>query len=282
MKNILITGTKGFIGKNLAYELSDLFLIHEINEDIFESDNWGDTLLKKLQDIDPDVIFHIGACSDTLETDVNYMMIRNFEFTKILSEYSFTSETKLIYSSSAANYGTNNLYPSNLYGWSKYVAEQFVIQNGGIALRYFNVYGPGESNKGRMASVAYQMLEKIRNGEEVKLFPGEPKRDFVYIKDVISANIFAYKNYDDLVYEYYDVGCGESRTFEDVMNILELPYTYYREDEVPLGYQFFTQSNKEKWMPGWYPEYTLEMGLKNYIENINGENILLFKSKYDK
>ncbi len=282
MKNILITGTKGFIGKNLAYELSDLFLIHEINEDIFESDNWGDALLKKLQDIDPDVIFHIGACSDTLETDVNYMMIRNFEFTKILSEYSFTSETKLIYSSSAANYGTNNLYPSNLYGWSKYVAEQFVIQNGGIALRYFNVYGPGESNKGRMASVAYQMLEKIRNGEEVKLFPGEPKRDFVYIKDVISANIFAYKNYDDLVYEYYDVGCGESRTFEDVMNILELPYTYYREDEVPLGYQFFTQSNKEKWMPGWYPEYTLEMGLKNYIENINGENILLFKSKYDK
>jgi len=275
MKNILITGTKGFIGKNLAYELSDLFLIHEINEDIFESDNWGDTLLKKLQDINPDVIFHIGACSDTLETDVNYMMIRNFEFTKILSEYSFNSETKLIYSSSAANYGTNNLYPSNLYGWSKYVAEQFVIQNGGIALRYFNVYGPGESNKGRMASVAYQMLEKIRNGEEVKLFPGEPKRDFVYIKDVISANIFAYKNYDDLVYEYYDVGCGESRTFEDVMNILELPYTYYREDEVPLGYQFFTQSNKEKWMPGWYPEYTLEMGLKNYIEIINGENILL-------
>ncbi len=282
MKNILITGTKGFIGKNLAYELSDLFLIHEINEDIFESDNWGDALLKKLQDIDPDVIFHIGACSDTLETDVNYMMIRNFEFTKILSEYSFTNETKLIYSSSAANYGTNNLYPSNLYGWSKYVAEQFVIQNGGIALRYFNVYGPGESNKGRMASVAYQMLEKIRNGEEVKLFPGEPKRDFVYIKDVISANIFAYKNYDDLVYEYYDVGCGESRTFEDVMNILELPYTYYREDEIPLGYQFFTQSNKEKWMPGWYPEYPLEMGLKNYIENINGENILLFKSKYDK
>lgn len=282
MKNILITGTKGFIGKNLAYELSDLFSIHEINEDIFESDNWGDDLLKKLQDIDPDVIFHIGACSDTLETDVNYMMIRNFEFTKILSEYSFTNETKLIYSSSAANYGTNNLYPSNLYGWSKYVAEQFVIQNGGIALRYFNVYGPGESNKGRMASVAYQMLEKIRNGEEVKLFPGEPKRDFVYIKDVISANIFAYKNYDDLVYEYYDVGCGESRTFEDVMNILELPYTYYREDEIPLGYQFFTQSNKEKWMPGWYPEYPLEMGLKNYIENINGENILLFKSKYDK
>lgn len=282
MKNILITGSKGFIGKNLAYELSDLFLIHEINEDIFESDNWGEVLLKKLEDIDPDVIFHVGACSDTLETNVNYMMIRNFEFTKILSEYSFTNETKLIYSSSAANYGTNNLYPSNLYGWSKYVAEQFVIQNGGVALRYFNVYGPGESNKGRMASVAYQMLEKIRNGEEVKLFPGEPKRDFVYIKDVISANIFAYKNYDDLTYEYYDVGCGESRTFEDVMNILELPYTYYKEDEVPCGYQFFTQSNKEKWMPGWYPEYTLEMGLKNYIQNINGENILLFKSKYDK
>jgi ADP-L-glycero-D-manno-heptose 6-epimerase len=265
MKNILITGTKGFIGKNLMYELSDSHIIHEINEDIFESDNWVVNLNEKLNEIKPEVIFHVGACSDTLENNVNYMMTRNYESTKILSEYSLINKVKLIYSSSAANYGTNNLFPSNLYGWSKYIAEQFVIKNGGIALRYFNVYGPGEERKGRMSSVAFQMMEKVRNGELIKLFPRSPKRDFIYIKDVIDANIFAYKNYDNLSYNYYDVGFGDARTFEDVMNILSIPFSYHDENEIPKGYQFFTQCDKTKWMPGWYPKYNLEEGLEDYF-----------------
>jgi len=265
MKNILITGTQGFIGSNLLFELYDRFRISEINEDIFNNENWVDELTKRLDEITPDVIFHIGACSDTLETDVNYMMTRNFEFTKILSEYCLDNDTKLIYSSSAANYGTNGLYPSNLYGWSKYVAEKCVIQNGGVSLRYFNVYGPGEEHKGRMASVACQMMKKVKDGEDVKLFPGTPKRDFVYVKDVISANIFAYENYDDLQYNYYDVGYGDARSFEDVMNTLEIPFTYHNEKEIPVGYQFFTQCDFKKWMPGWRPKYTLEEGLQDYF-----------------
>jgi len=265
MKNILITGTQGFIGSNLLFELSDRFRISEINEDIFNNENWVNKLTTTLDEIIPDVIFHVGACSDTLETDVNYMMTRNFEFTKILSEYCLDNDVKLIYSSSAANYGTNGLYPSNLYGWSKYVAEQCVIQNGGVALRYFNVYGPGEEHKGRMASVAYQMMKKIKDGEDVKLFPGNPKRDFVYVKDVISANIFAYENFDDLQYSYYDVGYGEARSFEDVMDTLGIPYTYHNEKDIPVGYQFFTQCDFKKWMPGWRPKYTLEGGLQDYF-----------------
>jgi ADP-L-glycero-D-manno-heptose 6-epimerase len=273
MKNILITGTNGFIGSNLSRELSNKFIIDEINEDIFKSNTWVNDLKEKLKDFSPVAIFHVGACSDTLETDVNFMMTRNYEFTKILSEYCLDNDVKLIYSSSAANYGINNEYPSNLYGWSKYVAEQFVLQNGGVALRYFNVYGSGESHKGRMASVAYQMMEKIKlhkytfgwDGDDIKLFPGQPKRDFVYIKDVISANIFAYENYDDLQYSYYDVGFGEARSFEDVMNILGIPFTYHNEKDIPNGYQFFTECNKTKWMSGWTPKYNLEEGLKDYF-----------------
>ena len=265
MRHALVTGNNGFIGKNLSYELSDMFMVFGIDDEIFVYDDWIDKLNQKLDEIQPDVVFHVGACSDTLEQDVNYMMIRNFEFTRVLSDYCFVNQIPLIYSSSAANYGTNNLYPSNLYGWSKYAAEQVVIQNGGIALRYFNVYGPGEEHKGKMASVALQMMTKIKNGEDVKLFPGFPKRDFVYVKDVISANLFAFDNYDELAYKYYDVGSGQARTFEDVMNIIGVPFTYHNESNVPQGYHYFTESDKTKWMPGWKPNYNLERGLNDYF-----------------
>jgi len=82
---IVITGTEGFIGKNLLNELKDANDILEINEDIFDTEDWYNEVYFKLNDFDPEVIFHVGACSDTLETDVNYMMTRNFEFTRRLS-----------------------------------------------------------------------------------------------------------------------------------------------------------------------------------------------------
>lgn len=265
MKNILITGTKGFIGKNLLNELKGTHHISEINEDIFDIADWPDELSLKLKEYEPEVIFHVGACSNTLETNVNYMMTRNYEFTKILSEYALIHDVKLIYSSSAANYGTNGKYPSNLYGWSKYIAEQHVIQNGGIALRYFNVYGHGEAHKDKMASVAYQMYMKQFKGEDVKLFPKKPKRDFIYIKDVISANIHAYENYDELASNYYDVGSGIARTFEDVLLNIGVNFDYHDVSEIPVGYQFHTQSDKTQWMHGWEPKYSLEWGLAEYL-----------------
>lgn len=264
----IITGTKGFIGRNLLNRLKDKNTCEEINEDIFENENWKNTLKEILEDFIPDAIFHIGACSDTMNSDVNYMMTRNYEFTRQLSDYCGLNDTPLIYSSSAANYGTNNLYPSNLYGWSKYTAEQYVIQNGGIALRYFNVYGPGEEDKGRMASVAHQMLQKKKNGETIKLFPLKPKRDFVYIDDVIDANLYALENYYEFHFYYYEIGSGEARLFEDVMTLLGLDYTYTSEEDIPKGYQFNTVSNKNKWMKGWEPKFNLEMGLDDYLKKI--------------
>jgi len=270
LRKVLLTGSKGFIGQNLKIELiKQGFDVLEINEDIFLSKGWKVDLLLQLIRIKPEVIFHVGACSDTLEKDVNYMMVLNFEFTKILVDWSLQNDSKLVYSSSAASYGENNLYPSNLYGWSKYVAEQYVVSNNGIGLRYFNVYGPKEEHKGKMASVAYQSYIKNMNGEECKLFPKKPTRDFVYVKDIISANMFAFHNYFNLNKKYYDVGSGESRSFEDVLDNLDIPYTLHDEKMIPQGYQFFTCSDKDKWMTGWKPEYNLEMGIqdyKNYLE----------------
>lgn len=273
---ILITGTDGFIGKNLLIELKNKHQILEINEDIFDIPKWYDEIYYLLNDFIPEIIFHVGACSDTLETNVNYMMTRNYEFTRCLSEWSNKINCKLIYSSSAANYGTNDVHPSNLYGWSKYVAEQLVIKNGGIALRYFNVYGPLEHNKGKMASVAYQMLKKQENGQEIKLFPLKPKRDFVYVKDIVSANIFAMKNYKENAGNWYEVGNGVARTFEDVLENLNIPYTYHDEKDIPIGYQFHTESKSHKWMVGWKSKWNLENGLQDYIlelRNLSSDKI---------
>ena len=264
MKKIIITGTDGFIGKNLKNSLSSKYQIVEINEDIFSSNSWKD-ILNSIFDSKIESVFHIGACSNTLETDVNYMMLLNYEFTKHISDLSYDNQIPLIYSSSAANYGINNEYPSNLYGWSKYVAEDYVISKGGIGLRYFNVYGPGEENKGKMSSVAFQMFTKHKNEEEIKLFPKNPRRDFVYIKDVVSANIHSFENFENLKGKFYDVGSGIARPFEDVLDLMNIEYSYVQESEIPNGYQFFTQSNKDKWLPGWSSEWSLEKGINDYL-----------------
>ena len=120
MSTIIITGTKGFIGSNLKRELENTYEILEFNEDVFRGD-WRESVSSAFW-LDIKCVFHVGACSDTLETDVNYMMTLNFEFTRHLSDLCKSKGVPLIYSSSAANYGINNLNPSNLYGWSKYAA----------------------------------------------------------------------------------------------------------------------------------------------------------------
>jgi nucleoside-diphosphate-sugar epimerase len=104
MKKAFITGTDGFIGKRLKESLKN-YHIDEMNEDVFEDYDWTDAIRFRLRNFKPDVVFHVGACSNTLETDVNYMMTRNFESTKIIVDYCSENNIPLIYSSSAANYG---------------------------------------------------------------------------------------------------------------------------------------------------------------------------------
>lgn len=265
MKKVIVTGTRGFIGLNLMMELTRQgYLVHGFDDSYLLSKNWEKDLILTLNTLEYDAVFHVGACSDTLEQDVNFMMVRNYESTKIITKWCKENNKPIIYSSSAANYGINNRYPSNLYGWSKYAAEDYVTLSGGIGLRYFNVYGKGEYHKGKMASVAYQMSQKYKNGEDIKLFPLNPKRDFVYVKDVVSANIYALKNYETLKGNFYEVGFGEARPFEDILNILNIPFSYHDTSIIPKGYQFYTCSDKNKWMNGWEPKWNLEKGLKDY------------------
>jgi ADP-L-glycero-D-manno-heptose 6-epimerase len=273
MKNkILITGVEGFIGRNLVNTLKEEYQILTFNESDLDKD-WK-AILKSIFEDDIVGVFHVGACSDTLEQDVNYMMLLNYEVTKYITDLCYQYHIPLVYSSSAANYGVNGEYPSNLYGWSKYAGEGYVTAYGGIALRYFNVYGPGEEDKGRMASVAYQMYKRNQNGEDIKLFPKKPLRDFVYVKDIVNANIYAFRNcYEKLLAgDWYEVGSGEARGFEDKLDIMGIPYTYHPESMIPKGYQFYTCSNPNQWMEGWIPQYNLESGLKDYVEYLDTQN----------
>lgn len=249
---VIVTGHKGFIGKNLINRFSNAIGI--------DNDYNKEQIEYFLSTLNPEVVFHVGACSDTLNTDVNYMLEKNYLATKWITDWCINNNKKIIYSSSAATYGTNGKQPSNLYGWSKLLGEDYVINKGGIALRYFNVYGPGEEHKGNMASIIYQNYKK----DHIKLFPGRPKRDFVYVEDVVNANLFAFENYSYLKGTWYDVGSGESNEFEKIFEILNIPYSYLNESDIPKGYQFNTLSKKENWMSGWKPKYTLEQGVIQY------------------
>ena len=261
-----MTGSSGFIGRNLSKHLGELgFTVKLLDSDYFKESDWQNSLLSSLNGFDPKVIFHVGACSNTLELNVQYMMEQNYQSTKLISDWCKDEKRNLIFSSSAANYGINGKYPSNLYGWSKYVAEDYVRNNGGIALRYFNVYGPGEENKGAMSSFLYQAYVNRNHGERVLLFPGGPTRDFIYIKDVVGANLYAMENFLDLAGAYYDVATGCSRLFEDVLNLAGIEFAYSDESKIPTGYQFYTCGDTRKWMGGWKPDYSLEAGVADYL-----------------
>jgi ADP-L-glycero-D-manno-heptose 6-epimerase len=252
MMKTLITGHKGFIGKNLSTRF-DKFI--GIDEEYNQLD-----LYKILDELELDVIFHIGACSDTMNTDLQFMMRKNYLSTKWIVDWAKVNNVKIIYSSSASVYGSDGNEPSNLYGWTKMISEDYVVSNGGIALRYFNVYGPGEEHKGNMASMIYQNYNK----EIVKLFPGNPKRDFVHIDDVVEANLYAYDNYESLKGNWYEVGSGQSTTFEAIFEELNIPFEYKEVSEIPNGYQFSTESNVKHWMPDWKPMIMIQPGIKQY------------------
>jgi len=265
---ICVTGNRGFIGKALQMELQKQdFIVLGIDTWIFQRGDWKLNLNDYLCKINPDVIFHVGACSNTQNNNLEEMMRLNVESTFIISDWSKSNNVPIIFSSSASVEGNNGL-PETLYAWSKYIAEKYILANGGLALRYFNVYGLEELHKGKMASIALQAYQKYKWGETVKLFPKSPKRDFVYISDVVEANIHAWNNYENLFGKYYHVGSGKANTFEEVLYCLKIPYEYTEESEIPENYQFFTEANKAHFMEGWTPKYQLQEGLEQYLAHM--------------
>ena len=266
MIKICVTGNEGFIGSAVSKELEKRgYEVIGLEKWIYQRARWQDRLHEYLVDKQPDAVFHIGACADTQNTNVSEMMVLNAESTSVIAEWCQFKKIPMIYSSSASIYGNNNS-PETLYAWSKYLGEQFATKSGAVALRYFNVYGMNEMHKGNMASIICQSFLKDRKGEKIELFPTQPMRDFVYINDVVSANLYALNNYNMARGGWFDVGSGQVSTFEQIMNLMNLKYEYTPESKIPKFYQNYTKADGRNFMKGWNPEYSLERGVSEYLD----------------
>jgi len=234
-----------------------------------------------------DYIFHEAAISDTTVTEQDLMISTNVNAYENLLKIAIKHGANMIYASSAATYGDSNTFevgnesPNNVYGFSKLmmdnITKKYIKQNCPISivgLRYFNVYGQREFYKNKTASTVIQFGHQILAGNAPKLFEGSDKilRDFIYIEDVIQANIKACNPKQSGI---YNVGTGKARSFQDISDIVqkELNTTYetlYIPNPFIGQYQFFTQAviNKTKEALGYEPKYSLEDGIKAYIPNI--------------
>lgn len=309
---ILITGGAGFIGSNLAKELQKRYPEAEIIVlDNFESGNFenlinfkgelitGDITDKGFWDYLGnlyrfDIVFHQAAITDTTITDQRKMTEVNTLAFKYLLETSIKRwNARIIYASSAAVYGNcpapmkedGCLKPENVYGFSKLmmdrIAEKYLKRFPEIqitGLRYFNVYGPGEGHKGKFASMVYQLAVKMARGQKPRLFKwGEQKRDFVYIKDVVEANILAFEKG---VSGIFNVGYGKARSFNELVEILNrvlgTDYEIEYFDNPYKFYQNFTEADltRSKTLLGYNPKWPLERGVEDYINWMKEEGII--------
>jgi ADP-L-glycero-D-manno-heptose 6-epimerase len=249
----VVTGAAGFIGSRLIAALNQAGVTEIIAVDNLQNgakaknlapleiDDYLDQreFLAQLEagrlDGSIEAILHQGACSDTMEADGRFMMENNYAYSKALFDWCQGDEVPLIYASSASVYGAGKEFgearenedPLNVYAYSKYLFDQYVrkrTQEGGsqvAGLRYFNVYGPNEAHKGRMASVAFHAFNQFQAEGRVKLFvgsdeygDGEQQRDFVYVDDCVSVNLWLLENRG--VSGIFNCGTGRAQTFNDV------------------------------------------------------------------
>jgi len=250
----VVTGGAGFIGANIVKGLNDrgigdILVVDNLEKgDKFrnltdceiadyldkrefiarvERGDFGRTKFK--------AVFHEGACSDTMEHNGVYMMQNNYEYSKSLLHYCQAKKVPYLYASSAATYGAGKIFketreheaPLNVYGYSKFLFDQYVRRllpkkTAPIAgFRYFNVYGPREQHKGRMASVAFHHFNQYRETGKVKLFEGndgygngEQRRDFISVEDVVSVNFWFLDHPGKS--GIFNVGTGRAQPFNDI------------------------------------------------------------------
>lgn len=256
MTRIVVTGAAGFIGSNIVKGLNARGIDSIIAvDDLTQGDKFRNLADLQIEDyIDADefygafqdgafgkveAVFHEGACSDTMESDGKYMMDNNYGVSCALFEACQQRGTRLLYASSAAVYGGSDTFqetpqfelPLNVYGYSKLLFDQRMRRECGkdfkrnkrqvVGFRYFNVYGPREQHKGRMASVAFHQFNQFREQGKVKLFgeyggygPGEQKRDFVFIDDVVAVNLWFFDHPEKS--GIFNLGSGRAQPFNDV------------------------------------------------------------------
>jgi ADP-L-glycero-D-manno-heptose 6-epimerase len=259
---IILTGQNGFIGSNFRNKI----LLDPKNSIITkESDLKYGALFPKA-----DFFYHLASNTNTLEPD-NYKMFENnlLSFLNVL-RYCVDTQTKLIWASSSAVYG-NGDGPLNAYAESKYIMERLVeyfrFKVPIVGLRFFNVYGPGEIQKGKMASMITQWAIQIKNGQRPRIFKEKPdeivRRDHIYVKDIIKALEIA----KDLEPGLYDVGSGTTATFAEVLDLVQKSLGSDKKPELIKNnnrntYQTLTQANLN-W--DFKPDYSLEKGIEDYL-----------------
>lgn len=281
---ILVTGGAGFIGSNIVKGLNSMGI-----EDILIADNLSnghkcrnmnalkfrdyidkEDLLKRVEEggkWDFDMIIHQGACSSTTEWDGKYMMSNNYEYSKTLFRYAAEGGARFIYASSASVYGNGdkgfaenpeNENPLNVYAFSKYLFDQWVrresekTENQVVGLRYYNVYGPQENHKGKMASTAWHFFHQLRKEGKTRLFEGSEKfiRDFIYVEDLFNVVRFFIENGDKS--GIYNCGTGKAESFLEIAKTLieiegkgSIEYVPFPE-ELKGKYQAFTEADMGK------------------------------------
>ena len=309
---VIVTGGAGFIGSNIVKGLNDKGIDNILIVDNLEKAEKHKNLNKIkfydyvdkrdfnveefLQNNKVEAVFHQGASSNTMETDGRYMMKNNYECTKETFLACQKHNVRLFYASSASVYGNGNKgfiekeeceYPLNVYAFSKYQFDRFLnlnIKHLGsqvVGLRYFNVYGPQENHKGRMASVAFHMFNQIKNNEPMKLFEGSQnfKRDFIYVDDVVAVNMFFFEYQS--ISGIYNCGTGNAESFCEIANALKEKYTEAKIEYIPFPeslvgkYQTFTQSDITSLRKAGYnkPFISLKEGTLKYadiLENSGG------------
>ena len=309
---IIVTGSNGFIGSNLIKGLNSMgikdILAVDDHEKLPPSENLSNCEFKdliKIEDIaellrnystnDITHIFHQGACSDTMEKDINYMIKNNYLFSKDLLTLALEKNINFIYASSASVYGDGKIFeedkkyekPINLYAYSKFIFDQYVrelinkTESQIVGLRYFNVYGPNEQHKGRMASVAFHLHQQLKESQYIKLFKGsdgyedgEQKRDFIHVDDVVKVNLWFMKNE---VSGIFNVGTGVSQSFNDVANAVinwnkkgKIEYIPFPEELIG-SYQSYTQANIDRLRNAGYKDefLTVEEGVSSYLNSLH-------------
>jgi ADP-L-glycero-D-manno-heptose 6-epimerase len=284
---VVVTGAAGMIGSNLVHGLNaigidDVIAVDDLTEgakyhnllgatlsDYFDRNEFYDRFaLGELGRID--AIFHQGACSNTMEHNGRYMLETNYRCSKDLLDVCQSRGTRLLYASSAATYGDTTVFreapeherPLNVYGYSKLLFDNIVRRMLSTArfqvagFRYFNVYGPREQHKGRMASVACHHFEELRETGKVKLFgeyggygPGQHARDFVFVDDVVAVNLWFLRHPERS--GIFNVGTGRAQPFNDVANATINASRELR-GEAPLSLQHQVSQGLLEYVP--FPE----------------------------
>ncbi len=324
----IVTGAAGFIGSNLVKALNErgennIIVVDNLKKadkfknlvdcdiaDYIDKEDFRQKIQEGFFDGLVTAVLHQGACSDTMETDGRYVMDNNYQYTLELLNYCQSEEVPFLYASSASVYGSGNVFkesreseaPLNVYAYSKFLFDQIMRRRWHkhstqiVGLRYFNVYGPREQHKGRMASVAYHFFNQYRADGRVKLFEGCEGydngcqlRDFVSIEDVVRVNMYFLDHPD--ISGIYNLGTGQAQSFNDVaaatintlrrldgqstLSLAELQAQRLIEyipfpDALRGKYQSYTQADISALRGSGYaaPFLTVEQGVSRYVEQM--------------